>query len=242
MSQSLPVQQILDTMHERFRDYPMTELHFKTPFQLLVAVILSAQTTDKQVNVVTEKLFKKVKWPQDIIDMGFDDLGEHIRTVGLWKSKQKNVFKMAQQVLDLTLEDSSQPQDVSISQETWLYDDAGEVYEKWGYVLPDTLKGMTALGGVGVKTAKVVLHVLYGQRYVAADTHVHRVMNRLGVVSTKTPEQTSEQLETIIPDDYKDVAHRVIIYFGRYICIARKPLCDECPLQAHCPWYVENVK
>jgi endonuclease-3 len=95
---------------------------------------------------------------------------------------------------------------------------------------------------VGEKTAKVVLYVLYKQRRVAVDTHVHRVMNRLAVVDTKTPEQTSKLLEDIIPDNYKDIAHHTIIYFGRYLCIARKPQCERCPLTRMCKWYKENRK
>lgn len=117
------------------------------------------------------------------------------------------------------------------------FSSAEDVFQEYGYRIPDTLETLTTLPGVGIKTAKVVLATLYGQQWIAVDTHVHRVVNRLGIVKTAMPEQTTNQLETIIPNSYKDVAHRVLIYFGRYHCTARNPKCGTCPFQQRCPRY-----
>lgn len=122
------------------------------------------------------------------------------------------------------------------------YESPAAIYKSFGYIIPDSIEEIIKLPGVGIKTAKVVLYVLYGQRYVAVDTHVHRVMNRLGVVDTKSPDQTSKQLETIIPDTYKDIAHKTIIYFGRYLCTAKNPKCLTCPLQKICPYFKEVMR
>ena len=121
-----------------------------------------------------------------------------------------------------------------------VFADQEQVLKEFGYIIPDTIEQMTTLPGVGIKTAKVVLYLLYRQRWVAVDTHVHRVMNRLGVVDTKQPNKTSELLENIIPNEYKDMAHKVIIYFGRYLCKAKKPECERCPLVDRCRWYAEQ--
>lgn len=243
---------ILDAMQELFGDYPTTELNYETPFQCLVAVMLSAQTTDKQVNKVTATLFEQVQAPQDVIDMWLEKFSEAIRSIGLWKGKAKNIVRTSEMLLTLSEQlllswdchvvslHSTPRNDDSLSWDTLVYHNSLEVYKNCGYVIPDTIEEMIKLPGVGIKTAKVVLYVLYRQHWVAVDTHVHRVMNRLGVVTTKTPEQTSKQLETIIPDNYKDIAHHTIIYFGRYLCTARKPKCKQCPLIDICVWYSQH--
>ncbi len=201
----------LEEMNILFGDYPLTELNYKTPFELLMAVMLSAQTTDKQVNKVTKAFFEVAKTPEDVVRLGESGVKEYIKTVGLHVSKTKNLVKMSQQLIER----------------------GGEI--------PDTLEEMTKLAGVGIKTAKVVLYVLYGKKFVAVDTHVQRVMYRLGIVQTTSPEQTSHLLEKIIPDSYKDMAHRVVIYFGRYLCKAQKPECYRCPLTDMCVWYREYI-
>ena len=240
------ITQILDVMDDLFGDYPTTELNYETPFQCLIAVMMSAQTTDKQVNKVTEHLFKVVQWPEDVVKMWVKEFGQAIRTIGLWKGKAKNIVATAGMLLEkwndlkeTTLSPSSTSPLVR-GDNSLVYESMVDVYEKHGYVIPDTIDEMVKLPGVWIKTAKVVLYVLYRQRWVAVDTHVHRVMNRLDVVHTKTPEQTSKQLENIIPDEYKDIAHHTIIYFGRYLCIARKPQCERCPFTKICGWYREN--
>lgn len=259
---------ILDHMQELFGDYPATELHYETPFQLLLAVMMSAQTTDVQVNKVTKTLFKKIKNPADVLEMGEKKFGQAISSIGLWRGKAKNIFATAGMILEMSKLHSAESYSsfwaersgVEESRNIWdkgdchianapgnddalqeVYQDVFGVYKHHGYVIPDTIEEMVKLPGVWIKTAKVVLYVLYRQRRVAVDTHVHRVINRLWIVSTKYPEKTSEQLEKIIPDEYKDIAHHVIIYFGRYLCKAKNPECERCPLRIICEWYDENV-
>ena len=196
-------------MQELFAAYPLTELVYTTPFQLLVAVIMSAQTTDKQVNKVNEQFFRVVERPEDIVALGESGVGEIIKTVGLWKSKTTNLVKMAHQltindgqlpingnskiVFDAVAADTIRPyakkvnNDINIREQQRQYADAQALYNDRWYRIPDTIDEITKLPGVGIKTAKVVLYILYGQRRVAVDTHVHRVMNRLGIVATNTP-------------------------------------------------------
>jgi len=222
MTKKPSIQSILDSMHKMFKDYPLTELNFETPFQCLIAVMMSAQTTDIQVNKVTDSLFESIKSPQDVLDMWKEQFGESIRTVWLWTSKRDNVYATAQILVDLEHGDQ-------------------KIHDQYGYFIPNTMEWMIELPGVWMKTAKVVLYVLFRQKRIAVDTHVHRVMNRLWVVCTKTPEQSSKQLEIIIPDDYKAIAHHSIIYFGRYLCKARKPECYRCPLFEACTFEDKNL-
>jgi len=233
------IKTILDRMQELFGDYPTTELNYETPFQCLIAVMMSAQTTDKQVNVVSASLFKKIKWPQDVVDMWLEVFAQQIKTIWLWKWKAKNIYTTSQRLLELSWDSSTWVSRSTFPNE-YVYRDSKDVFAHHGYIIPDTIEEMVKLLWVGEKTAKVVLYVLYKQRRVAVDTHVHRVMNRLAVVDTKTPLQTSKLLEDIIPDSYKDIAHHTIIYFWRYLCIARKPQCERCPLTRMCRWYKEN--
>ncbi len=233
-----------------FGDFPITELFYETPFQLLIAVMMSAQTTDKQVNKVTEILFKKIKNPADVLEMWWEELGKQISSIGLWRGKAKNILMTAELLVEkmgLFYEDSlsSVKNEIHIVQKSEknssrVYKDSEEIVKHHGYYIPDTIEEMLKLPGVWIKTAKVVLYVLYKQRRVAVDTHVHRVMNRLWIVSTQYPEKTSEQLEKIIPDTYKDVAHHVIIYFWRYLCKAKNPECERCPLKKECVWIKKN--
>lgn len=235
------ITKILDEMYALFKDYPTTELEYATPFQLLTAVVLSAQTTDIQVNKVTQQLFSVVQTPQDMVDLWEKWLKNYIKTVGLHQSKAKNLFATSQLLVEKTTSYSWATTEKTEAEHPLVYKDTAEVFAKHGYYIPDTIEEMVTLPGVGIKTAKVVLYVLYGQRRVAVDTHVHRVMNRLWVVKTQTPEQTSKLLETLIPDDYKDVAHHVVIYFGRYLCKAKKPECRRCPLVKQCGYSPKNL-
>ena len=257
----LLVQRALSYMNELFFDYPLTELEYETPFQLLVAVMLSAQTTDKQVNQVTKNLFREVQTPEDVLRLGTWGVGEAIKTVGLWKGKTINMVKMAgslmkhkewnmKHIMENMIvgadticpphDHSSSVKQKDIRAQQRQYANARELYKERWYWIPDTLEEMIQLPWVGIKTAKVVLYILYGQRRVAVDTHVHRVMNRLWIVYTKTPEQSSVLLEQIIPDEMKDIAHRVIIYFWRYHCMAKNPQCDRCALRDVCKRYKKH--
>lgn len=194
--------------------YPsdQTELTRETPFQLLIAVVMSAQTTDKQVNKVTSKLFQIIKYPQDIIDLWEDKLKDMIKSIGFFNNKAKNIYKLSEQLS---------------SEEYW-------------WTIPNTVEELVKLAWVGIKTAKVVAHQLYGAKHIAVDTHVHRVCNRLGRVNTKNPEQTNKKLEWLIYDKNIYLAHHCLILFGRYLCKARKPECQKCPLQQNCIYYYKN--
>ena len=207
---------------------------------------MSAQTTDKQVNVVTDTLFHIVKWPQDVLDMWLKKFWIMINTVWLRRWKAKNIYATSMILIEQSKKiDTKYMKSKSLLDEDIderVYTNQEEVFAHHGYIIPDYIDEMVKLPWVGEKTAKVVLYVLYKQRWVAVDTHVHRVMNRLGVVGTKTPEQTSKLLETRIPDSYKDIAHHTIIYFWRYLCIARKPKCEECPLTRMCTVYKDFKK
>jgi endonuclease III len=203
----------LDVMQKLFGDYPMTELLYDTPFQLLMSVVMSAQTTDKQVNKVTEKFYDRIRNPQDVIAISEEEFYEYIKGVNYAPTKARNLYKTA-----IILATSQQPLATS-------------------YKIPETLSELIKLPWVGIKTAKVILYVLYNQKYIAVDTHVHRVAHRLWRVKDMSPEKTSDALEKLIPDDYKDRAHHVIIYFGRYLCKSQKPECERCPLQEHCLYY-----
>lgn len=184
-----------------------TELHYETPFQLLTAVILSAQTTDKQVNKVTDTLFEKIKQPEDVIKMGHKKFENAIKSIWLYKGKAKHIFETSKILA-----------------------------ENWGNI-PKSEKELIKLPWVWEKTAKVVLYVLYKKPVIAVDTHVHRVCNRLWIVQTKTPLQTSKLLETKIPNEYKLLAHHCIILFWRYYCTARNPKCEWCKLKKLCLYY-----
>ena len=194
--------------------YPnaQTELNFDSGFQLLVAVALSAQATDKQVNKVTSSLFQKVKKPDDILQMGFENFEQSIKSIGLYKSKARNLRKTAQ------------------------------ILAQGDGVIPSTQDELVKLPWVWEKTAKVILHVLYHQPVIAVDTHVHRICNRLGIVKTAQPLQTSKLLETLIPNQYKQIAHHAMILFGRYFCTARNPKCADCKLQEICRYYKDLPK
>ncbi len=203
-----------------------TELHRETPFQLLVAVILSAQCTDKQVNKVTTALFQIIKSPKDIIQLWWDKLKEQIKSIGFYKAKALYIYKTAQ----LLLTQSTSNIHLTSNKEK-------SYYKEYGYLIARSTDVLTELPWVGIKTAKVVSHILYGSGEIGVDTHVHRVCNRLGRVETNMPEQTSILLEHLIYQKNKTIAHHSIVLFGRYHCTARSPKCEPCPLQQVCPYY-----
>lgn len=188
---------------------PKTELDYSTDFQLLLAVILSAQTTDKQVNKVTKPLFKIIKKPEDVLVMWLEKFRKAISSVNYFNSKSKYIYETAKELVKL-------------------------------WKIPDNLLELQKLSGVWIKTAKVILHVLYDMPFIAVDTHVHRVSNRLWIVKTKKPEETSELLEKIVPDNYKPIAHHSLILFGRYVCKARVPICEWCELSSICLYFKKN--
>lgn len=213
---------ILETLKNMFPD-AWCELNFSNPFQLVVSVILSAQTTDKQVNKITDNLYKKIKTPQDVLDMWYENFEKNIKSIWLYKSKWHNIYRLS----EILSKDK-----LTIVSKTWF-----KLSEKYWYTIPDTMAELIKLPWIWEKTAKVVLFELYKQRVVAADTHVHRISNRLGMVNTKIANQTSNYLEKIIPDNYKDLAHHLFIFFGRYHCKAIRPNCNNCPFTDFCKYY-----
>lgn len=199
---------------------PDTELHYSTPFQLVLAVMLSAQATDIQVNKVTDRLFEKIKKPEDLLTMGLMKFEQAISSINYYKTKAKNIFATAK-IIAKNCQKSSK-----MDKNCWI---------------PDTLEELMKLPGIGIKTAKLILHCVYGQLHIAVDTHIHRVANRLWLVKTTSPEKTSELLEKIIPDSYKEHAHHALVLFGRYHCKAVKPKCDTCKLKKICLYYKKDI-
>ena len=185
---------------------PTSDLQFGSTFELLVAVVLSAQATDKSVNLATAKLYPVANTPAAILELGIDGLIPYIRTIGLFSTKARNVIALCAQLIELH---------------------GGEV--------PDNREALEALPGVGRKTANVVLNVAFGHLTIAVDTHVHRVANRLGICRSTTPEQTEQVLLRRTPEQHLLHAHHYLILHGRYTCTARVPACATCVLAARCP-------
>ena len=186
---------------------PTTELHYGNPFQLLVAVILSAQSTDVGVNKATEKLFKKVKTPQAMLRLGEEGLKEHIRTIGLYNTKARNIIKACKLLV-----------------------------EKHGGKVPEDRESLEALPGVGRKTANVILNTAFGHPTIAVDTHIFRVSNRTGIAPGKNVNEVERKLNKFVPDEFKQDAHHWLILHGRYTCIARKPRCGSCIIEDLCEY------
>ena len=184
---------------------PETELAAGNTYQLLVAVVLSAQATDAGVNKATRALFETVRTPADMLELGEEGLKAHIRTIGLFNSKAKNVIALSQALV-----------------------------AEHGGAVPDTREALTALPGVGRKTANVVLNVAFGEETFAVDTHVFRVSNRTELAPGKTPEQVEAKLEKRVPGPFRRHAHHWLILHGRYTCKARTPECWRCPVVALC--------
>ena len=205
---------------------PDTELNYQTPFQLLVAVMLSAQTTDRQVNVVTDKLFLKVKEPNDVLKMTEEKLAKQVSSVNYYKMKAKHIIESAKKLVELAKD-----------KKTKLTKDEKECLNKYWYYLPESLEWLTKLPWVGEKTAKVILYVRYKHDLIAVDTHVHRVANRLWIVKTNEPLETSKEIEKVVPKKRKRIAHHSLILFGRYYCTAKKPKCENCVLKKRCDFY-----
>ena len=202
---------------------PDTELNYETPFQLLVAVMLSAQTTDKQVNVVTDKLFLKVKNPEDVVKISEEKLAKQVSSVNYYKMKAKHIKESAKELVELAK-----------NEEIKLTKNEKECLNKYWYYLPESLEWLTQLPWVWEKTAKVILYVRYKHDLIAVDTHVHRVANRLWIVKTNEPLETSKEIEKVVPQKWKRIAHHSLILFGRYYCTAKKPKCENCVLKKWC--------
>ncbi|PPR10499.1 MAG: Endonuclease III [Proteobacteria bacterium] len=190
---------------------PKGELDSTNTYTLLVAVALSAQATDVGVNKATKELFEIVSTPQDMLKLGEEELIKHIKSIGLYKTKAKNVMKMAEQLVELH---------------------NGEV--------PNDQKALENLAGVGRKTANVVRNIAFGEPTIAVDTHLFRVSNRTGMAPGKNPLQVEKALAKVIPAKYVVPSHHWLILHGRYICKARKPECDKCPITQYCKFYKDK--
>ena len=184
---------------------PTTELEYASVFQLLVAVILSAQATDKSVNIATRKLFADAPTPQAILALGEDALTEYINRIGLYRNKAKNVIATCALLI-----------------------------ERHGGEVPHDREALEALPGVGRKTANVVLNTAFGEPTIAVDTHIFRVANRIGLAKGKTPLAVEQKLLKVVPDEFKHDAHHWLILHGRYVCKARKPECWRCVIADLC--------
>ncbi|HEX7062003.1 MAG TPA: endonuclease III [Woeseiaceae bacterium] len=194
----------------RFRKanpHPDTELEYRTPFELLVAVVLSAQATDAGVNKATAKLFPVANTPQAILDLGLDGLKEYIRTIGLFNSKAENILKACRILVD---------------------EHGGEV--------PRTRDALERLPGVGRKTANVILNTAFGEPTIAVDTHIFRVANRTGLAKGKNPLEVEKRLLKTTPEEFRKNAHHWLILHGRYVCKARRPECWRCLIADLCEY------
>jgi len=192
------------TLHD-LNPEPKGELESVNDFTFLVAVVLSAQATDKGVNKATRGLFAAADTPAKMMALGEAGIRDHIKTIGLFNAKAKNVYLLCKALV-----------------------------EEHNSTLPRTREGLMALPGVGRKTANVVLNTLYGQPTIAVDTHLFRVANRTGLAKGKTPLTVEQKLEKVVPEAYKRHAHHWLILHGRYICVARTPRCAVCPVAAYC--------
>ena len=186
---------------------PTTELSYSTPYELLVAVVLSAQATDKSVNLATAELFKAANTPRAMVKLGVPGLEQYIKRIGLYRMKAKNVVALSRLLI-----------------------------QNFKSEVPQTREALQSLPGVGRKTANVVLNVAFGQPTMAVDTHIFRVSNRTGIAPGKDPLEVEEKLLTFVPPEFMQHAHHWLILHGRYVCLARKPGCPACLIEDLCEY------
>jgi len=198
------------TIFERLRaanPNPRTELVYRTPFELLVAVVLSAQATDKSVNLATEKLFRLAGTPQAMLALGIEGLAGHIRTIGLYRSKAKHLLETCRLLI-----------------------------ERHGGEVPRSREALEALPGVGRKTANVILNTAFGHATIAVDTHIFRLANRTGIAPGGDVRQVEDRLMKFVPEKFRRDAHHWLILHGRYVCKARRPECPRCVIRDLCDY------
>ncbi|HYD33675.1 MAG TPA: endonuclease III [Methylophilaceae bacterium] len=204
--------------HEIFRQLsiaipsPTTELVHNSTFELLIAVILSAQATDKGVNIATEKLFQVANTPQAILNLGLEGLENYIKTIGLYRGKARNIIATCQILVD-----------------------------RYNGEVPNSREALEELPGVGRKTANVILNTAFGHPTIAVDTHIFRLGNRIKIAPGKTPLEVELKLLQVVPTEYLRDAHHLLILHGRYTCIARKPKCWECPIVDLCEYEAKEL-
>ena len=197
---------------EKQNPKPKGELYYVNNYTLLVAVVLSAQATDVGVNKATRLLFKKVKTPEQMVQLGETRLKQYIKTIGLFNGKAKNVIKLSQVLL-----------------------------KKYDGQIPENRENLQTLAGVGRKTANVVLNIAFGHPTIAVDTHVFRLGNRIGIAPGKTPLEVEKKFERVTPERFMRHAHQWLILHGRYVCKARKPACPECVVKEQCMYTAKTT-
>ncbi|WP_300408032.1 endonuclease III [Lagierella sp.] len=215
MSKHLKISEIsnvLDILEETFPD-AKAELNYSSPFELLVATILSAQCTDVRVNLTTAELFKEHNTPEKMLELSEEQLGKFIKSCGFYNTKSKNILLTSKILV-----------------------------EEYNSKVPNTMKELVQLPGVGRKTANVVLSNAFNVPSIAVDTHVFRVSNRIGIANATDVKETERQLRRRIDKDRWSKSHHVLIFHGRRICKARKPLCSSCPVNSYCLYYKKEVK
>ena len=194
------------------RPNPKSELEYQTPFELLVAVVLSAQATDKSVNLATRELYPVANTPEAIYKLGIEGLTPYIKTIGLYRNKAKHVIALCEKLI-----------------------------KEYDGQVPDDREALESLPGVGRKTANVVLNVAFGHPTIAVDTHIFRVSNRTGFAPGKTPEEVEKKLLKFVPEEFKKDAHHWLLLHGRYCCKAAKPECGSCPISDLCEFKKKNL-
>lgn len=216
MKISKKIKEKIETLKkESFLMFPdaKTELEYENEFQLLIAIIMSAQTTDKQVNKVNKDFFKILKTPKDWVNMWEEKIRENIKTVSFFNNKAKNIFKTCKKLI-----------------------------KEYNSKLPKSIEELTWLYGVWIKTAKVFLAIIEDAPYLWVDTHVHRVLNRVWIVKTKNPLQTNAKAEEVFTTNDLAKLHHSLIFFWRYHCKAIKPNCDNCKVSKICDYYKKKIK
>lgn len=206
----------INKIFQRFQKanpHPTTELRYNTPFELLIAVILSAQATDTSVNKATDVLYKHANTPEKIAKLGEAGLKQYIKSIGLYNSKASNIIKTCQILI-----------------------------EKYASQVPHDREALEELPGVGRKTANVILNTCFGEPTIAVDTHIFRLANRIGLAKGNTPLAVEKKLLKVIPKKYLHDAHHWLILHGRYICLARKPLCPKCLIRDLCQYKFKTVE
>jgi len=206
------INKIFEAFHKKDPD-PKTELASTNHYTLLVAVVLSAQSTDIGVNKATKELFKIVHTPEEILSLGEGKLKQYIKTIGLFNTKAKNIINLSRKLVD-----------------------------EYHSQVPSSLEELIKLPGVGTKTAKVVLNAAFKKPVIAVDTHVFRTSVRIGLSNKKTIKSVEEDLPKHIPDKWKLNAHHWLVLHGRYICKARTPLCSQCPISEYCKKFLKDEK
>lgn len=212
MRNTKEILEIMEIFNQRDPN-PRCELNFHNAYTLLVAVILSAQSTDKGVNKATKELFKTADTPQQILALGLDKLKEYIKTIGLYNNKAKNIMVMSR-----------------------------ELVEKYNGEVPSDRTALESLAGVGRKTANVVLNVWFDKPTIAVDTHVLRISHRLDFSQGKNPLEVEKDLNSVLPDNFKKNANHWLVLFGRYVCKAQNPDCLNCPIAAYCHSTDKKIK